>query len=148
MKTIGFRPVENAQDIIDEIHGVLGLSLIHIYLLVAIQTVDAGVPANVKQWNGTAVATPHTNGYPVVTIRDGTGTGEIDTSGGKVMLQDGAITAAVIAGNAVDADALAADAGAEIAAAVWANAARTLTATLDPNAATIAAAVWLSLIHI
>ena len=111
-------------------------------LLVAIQTVDAGVPANVKQWNSTAVATPHTNGYPVVTIKDGTGTGEIDTSSGKVLLQDAAITAAVIAANAIDADALAVDAGSEIAAAVWANAARTLTATLDPNAATIAAAVW------
>jgi hypothetical protein len=111
-------------------------------LLVNIQTVDAGVPANVKQWNGTAVATPHSNGYPVVTIKDGAGTGEIDTSGGKILLQDGAVTAAVIAANAIDADALAADAGTEIAAAVWANAARTLTATLDPNAATIAAAVW------
>ena len=111
-------------------------------LLVAIQTVDAGVPANVKQWNGTAVATPHSSGYPVVTVKDGTGTGEIDTSGGKVLLQDGAVTAAVLAANAIDADALAADAGSELAAAVWANAARTLTATLDPTAATVAAAVW------
>lgn len=44
--------------------------------------------------------------------------------------------------NLITATALATDAGSEIAAAVWANAARTLTATLDPNAATIAAAVW------
>jgi hypothetical protein len=111
-------------------------------LLVNIQTVDGGVPANVKQWNGTAVATPHSNGYPVVTIKDGSGTGEIDTSAGKVLLQDGAITAAVITANAIDADALAADAGTELAAAIWANATRTLTATLDPSAAVIAAAVW------
>ena len=47
-----------------------------------------------------------------------------------------------ITANPITAAALAADAGSEIAAAVWANAARTLTATLDPNAATIAAAVW------
>jgi hypothetical protein len=47
-----------------------------------------------------------------------------------------------ITANLITAAALAADAGSEIAAAVWANAARTLTATLDPNAATIAAAVW------
>ena len=32
MKTIGFRPVENAQDIIDEIHGVLGPVLVPAYL--------------------------------------------------------------------------------------------------------------------
>ena len=47
-----------------------------------------------------------------------------------------------ITANLITAAALATDAVAEIAAAVWANAARTLTATLDPNAATIAAAVW------
>ena len=111
-------------------------------LLVSIQTVDAGVPANVKQWNGTAVATPHSSGYPVVTIKDGSGVGEIDTNAGKVLLQDGAITPGVIAANAIDADALAADAGSELAAAVWASATRTLTATLDPSAATIATAVW------
>jgi hypothetical protein len=111
-------------------------------LLVNIQTVDGGVPANVKQWNGTAVPTPHTNGYPIVTIKDGSGVGEIDTNAGKVLLQDGAITPAVIAANAIDADALAADAGTELAATVWASATRTLTATLDPDAVAIAAAVW------
>lgn len=36
------------------------------------------------QWNGTAVATPDTAGYPKVTIKDGTGVGEIDTSGGAL----------------------------------------------------------------
>lgn len=39
---------------------------------------------NVTQWNGTAVATPHTAGYPIVTVKDGTGTGEIDTTAGAV----------------------------------------------------------------
>ena len=47
-----------------------------------------------------------------------------------------------ITANLISAAALAADAGTEIAAAVWANVARTLTGSLDPTAATIAAAVW------
>ncbi len=47
-----------------------------------------------------------------------------------------------ITANLITAAVLATDAGAEIATAVWANAARTLTASLDPNATSIAAAVW------
>lgn len=39
---------------------------------------------NVEQWNNTAVPAEHTSGYPIVTIKDGTGTGEIDTSSGTV----------------------------------------------------------------
>jgi hypothetical protein len=39
---------------------------------------------NVTQWNGTAVATPDTAGFPKVTIKDGTGTGEIALTSGKV----------------------------------------------------------------
>lgn len=42
------------------------------------------LPANVTQWSGTAVATPDTAGHPKVTIKSGTGTGEIATTGGKV----------------------------------------------------------------
>lgn len=42
------------------------------------------VPSNVLQWNTTAIATPDTAGYPKVTIKDGTGTGELNTSGGYV----------------------------------------------------------------
>lgn len=40
---------------------------------------------SVTQWNGTNVASPHTAGYPIVTVKDGTGTGEIDTSSGRVL---------------------------------------------------------------
>ena len=40
--------------------------------------------ANVTQWNGTAVATPATAGYPAVTVKVGTGTGEINLSTGAV----------------------------------------------------------------
>lgn len=54
----------------------------------------------------------------------------------------GAIDAAAIAAGAIDADALASDAGTELGTAVWATAARTLTSSLDPTAATIADAVW------
>ena len=44
-----------------------------------------GVPSvSVSQWNGTAVASPDTAGYPVVTVKDGTGQGEINTSSGNV----------------------------------------------------------------
>jgi len=39
-------------------------------------TVDA------VKWNGTAVATPATAGYPAVTIKSGTGTGEVSLSSG------------------------------------------------------------------
>lgn len=46
-------------------------------------TIDA--PVNVTKWNTTAVPSEHTAGYPVVTVKDGTGTGEINTNGGKVV---------------------------------------------------------------
>ena len=39
---------------------------------------------NVTQWNGTAVATPDTAGYPVCTVKDGTGAGEIALTTGKI----------------------------------------------------------------
>lgn len=38
--------------------------------------------ADVTQWNGTNVATPDTAGYPKVTIKSGTGTGEISLTSG------------------------------------------------------------------
>lgn len=72
------------------------------------------IPVNVTAWNGTAVATPDTAGYPKVTLKSGTGTGEVSLSGGKTLLQDGAVTAAVIAANAIDADAIATDAVTEL----------------------------------
>ena len=45
----------------------------------------AGVPeVDPTHWNGTALPTPHTAGYPIVTVKDGTGTGEINTTAGAV----------------------------------------------------------------
>ncbi len=46
---------------------------------------EAGdVRVSVTQWNGTNVASPDTAGYPVVTVKDGTGQGEIATTSGAV----------------------------------------------------------------
>jgi hypothetical protein len=39
---------------------------------------------NVEEWNTTAVPAEHTAGYPIVTVKDGTGTGELLTTSGKV----------------------------------------------------------------
>lgn len=40
------------------------------------------MPADVTQWTGTNVATPDTAGYPKVTVKSGTGTGEISLTSG------------------------------------------------------------------
>lgn len=91
---------------------------------------QTGVPTtDVGYWKGTAAAAVDTNGYPKVTIKGGTGAGEVALASGQVTvgtnndktgygLADGAITAAKIATDAIDADALKADAAAEIAAKV------------------------------
>jgi len=44
----------------------------------------ATLAANVLQWNSSNVATPDTAGEPKVTIHDGTGAGQIDTTAGAV----------------------------------------------------------------
>jgi hypothetical protein len=41
-------------------------------------------PVNVTQWTGTAVATPDTAGCPKVTVKAGTGTGELNLTSGRV----------------------------------------------------------------
>lgn len=45
------------------------------------------IDADVIQWTGTNVATPATSGYVYATIKDGTGTGELDTDSGTVLLR-------------------------------------------------------------
>ncbi len=47
------------------------------------------VNANIVEWDGDAVAAPHTPGYPICTVKDGTGTGEIDTDSGQVTATNG-----------------------------------------------------------
>jgi hypothetical protein len=67
------------------------------------------IAADVTKWNGTAVGTPHTAGYPVVTVKDGTGTGEIDTNTGGVKMMTGGIISMSFAAGAIDAAATSAD---------------------------------------
>lgn len=58
--------------------------------------VDIGIAeaVDVTKWNGTAVATPDTAGYPKVTIKDGTGQGELDLDSGGVKLSTAGAAAA------------------------------------------------------
>lgn len=60
--------------------------------------------SNVTAWNGTTVPGTDTAGYPKVTIKDGTGAGELDTSSGVVLAKDhtGANLATAAALDAVD----------------------------------------------
>lgn len=44
---------------------------------------------SVTQWTGTTVAAPDTAGYPKVTIKNGTGTGEVSLSSGAVAIRSG-----------------------------------------------------------
>jgi hypothetical protein len=83
----------------------------------------SGTPSvNVTQWNGTNVATPDTAGYPKVTIKNGSGNGEIGLDAGAIELvlavdsdvtasissvEAGAITPAAFSAGAIDSAALA-----------------------------------------
>lgn len=49
------------------------------------QDANGRIDVNVEAWNTTAVPAEHTAGYPVTTIKDGAGTGEINTNAGKVV---------------------------------------------------------------
>lgn len=55
--------------------------------------IDLSNQSSVTAWNDTAVASPHTAGYPAVTVKVGTGTGEISSSSGNVALTSTANTA-------------------------------------------------------
>lgn len=94
----------------------------------------------------TAISTDATAANNAESFFDGTGyagtNNVIPTVTTVNGLAAGVVNAAAIATGAIDADALAADAGTEIGTAVWATAARTLTSSSDPTAATIADAVW------
>jgi len=69
----------------------------------------SGVDVNVVSWNGIAVSPSDSAGYPVVTVKDGTGPGEIQLTAGAVDL-----SAAALAGvNAEVVDALNVDTYAE-----------------------------------
>lgn len=115
---------------------------------------DGMAYADAREWLGGTIATPTVTGVPEVDIThiagsaNSTSTAQLGVNvvnAGGTAWGSGAITAASIATGAIDADALAADAGTELGTAVWATATRTLTANTnlnDPTAATIADAVW------
>jgi len=65
------------------------------------------LPVNATHWNGSPVATPATAGYPAVTLKVGTGTGEVNLSSGKA---PATIAAGDIAANAITATSIATDA--------------------------------------
>lgn len=58
------------------------------YVAVANRFNDTTDTVDVGKWSGTTVVTPDTAGYPKVTIKDGTGTGEIDTLSGSIVNVD------------------------------------------------------------
>lgn len=61
---------------------------------------------NVVQWNGSNVATPDSAGHPKVTIKTGTGPGELSLTSGGVLVASMAsnvITSATLAGSAITA---------------------------------------------
>lgn len=60
----------------------------------------AKLTCDVVKWNGAAVATPAASGYPAVTIKDGTGTGEIDTNAGAVVSVTAAATCSALGSTA------------------------------------------------
>lgn len=55
------------------------------------------IRVSVTQWTGTAVASPDTAGYPKVTLKSGTGTGELSLSSGTVALSASGLDAVVCA---------------------------------------------------
>lgn len=82
---------------------------------------------NATQWLGTAAATPTTAGVPEVDVTFWAGNAATASSGNPD------VNVESMDSNVVSAAALAADAGTEIGTAVWATAARTLTASTNFN---------------
>ena len=69
--------------------GVPEVDVTHWIGTAAATPTTAGVPeVDVTYWRGTIVPAEHTAGYPVVTIKDGTGTGEINTNAGAIAVVD------------------------------------------------------------
>lgn len=114
-------------------------------------TIASGIAsANVTQWNGTNVATPDTAGYPKVTIKSGTGTGEIALTSGKVAIKGtgidsasfdaGAITSTAIASSALTASKFATDS--ITAAAIATDAAEEIADTVTGSSEFVALASY------
>lgn len=78
---------------------------------------------SVTQWTGTNVGTPDTAGYPKVTVKTGTGTGEINASSGKVpaTIAAGDVAALAIPQYTVVADAIYTNGKIDLSAALLLN---------------------------
>lgn len=101
----------------------------------------ANAPVNVAQWSGSNVASPASAGHPVVTIKVGTGAGEVNLSSGKAPatiaagdIANNAITAAAIADNAIDRATFAPDTGLQTIRSNTAQAGSGNSITLDASA--------------
>jgi len=109
----------------------------------AVSTSSAQLGVNLVNVAGAAVSTSTAQIGVNAVQAGGTAWGSGAITAGAIAAD--AITAAKIAADAIGASELAADAATEIGAAVWATAARTLTANTnlnDPTAAAVADAVW------
>lgn len=68
--------------VLDPDETVDGQSVVRVLATFGIENRYNGV--DVKKWSGTAVASPDTAGYPVVTGKSGTGSGEFNLSSGRI----------------------------------------------------------------
>ena len=78
------------------------------------QSDPTGFHVNILEWLGTGV-NADTGGYPSITVKDGTGTGEIDTDSGTVLLRSATETQI----DNIETDTAAYDTDAEYATALW-----------------------------
>ncbi len=78
------------------------------------QSDPTGFHVNILEWLGTGV-NADTGGYPSITVKDGTGTGEIDTDSGTVLLRSATETQI----DNIETDTSAYDTDAEHATAIW-----------------------------
>lgn len=104
---------------------------------VQVYTRSATPAVDVTHWSNQAVAAVDTNGYPKVTIKSGTGTGEINLSSGAVPVT-GDLTATMKASVNSEVDTALSDYDAPTKAELDAG----LAGLNDPTASAIADAVW------
>jgi hypothetical protein len=84
----------------DNISFFPSVNVSHVNSSAATATAGA-IEVDVVKWNGTSIPAVHTAGYPIVTIKDGTGTGEINTNAGAVANVDLVATLTTYTGNTV-----------------------------------------------
>lgn len=79
------------------VHVAGALAIQRVYMVLPAMVYDSLVlgtdyfQVDAAQWLGQTIAAVDTNGYPKVTVKDGTGTGEIDTTSGRVQITEAQI---------------------------------------------------------